>query len=180
MSPALKQRITAEDIWQETLLCAWRDRERLSWRGFPAFRSWLMEIAENRIRDEVERLAAAKRDGGHLGLPVRSLDRSSRSDGDAPARSKSPSSAAVHAEQALVMRQTLEELPELYREVIRLRLFEEWDRERIASELGLSVTTVKHRIRLGAGLYRELLARVYSSRRPFSDGITEPRRDATR
>lgn len=176
MSPSLKQQVSAEDIWQETLLCAWRDRAQLVWRGLPEFRAWLMEIAENRIRDAVERHAAAKRDVGREQGGLRGGDHSSTGSAalDPPARTKTPSSAAVHAEQALVMRQALEALPEIYREVLRLRLFEEWDRERIAAELGLSIPAVKHRIRLGAVLYRQKLAQVMSSRATAA-GMHEPR-----
>jgi RNA polymerase sigma-70 factor (ECF subfamily) len=164
MGPKLLQQISPEDLWQETLLCAWRDRGQLVWRGLPAFRAWLMEVAENRIRDAVERFGAAKRH------PKRELVSGPDAISGAsawqgvPAAGATPSSAAIHAEQAGILREALEGLPELYREVLRLRLFEEWDRERIASELGLSLPAVKHRIRLGAVLYREKLAHVMSSR----------------
>jgi len=174
MSVDLKRHLTPEDIWQETLLCAWRDRDQLVWRGLPGFRAWLMEIAENRIRDAVERLGAVKRDPGGVLVPLREAAHSSDAGVDVPARTKTPSSAAAHAEQAQVMRAALEALPEIYREVLRLRLFEEWDRERIAAELGLSIPAVKHRIRLGAALYRQRLAQVMSSRVSAS-GMLEPR-----
>ncbi|MEQ1894056.1 MAG: sigma-70 family RNA polymerase sigma factor [Planctomycetota bacterium] len=165
MSAALRARVTPEDLWQETLLCAWRDRASFVWRGPTEFRSWLLEIAEHRIHDLVERLGAAKRDAGREPLPLRAGDPDSHASGlDPAANGKTPSSAAAHAEEAVILREALASLPELYREVLRLRLFEEWDRDRIARELGLSLPAVKHRIRLGAVLYREKLAQVMSSR----------------
>ena len=44
MSDALKKRMAPEDIWQETLLHAWRDRARFEWRGIKSFRVWLLKI----------------------------------------------------------------------------------------------------------------------------------------
>lgn len=38
MSAALRRRHTSEDIWQETLLHAWRDRDRCEWRGLKSNR----------------------------------------------------------------------------------------------------------------------------------------------
>lgn len=176
MSAELRQAMSPEDIWQETLLYAWRDRAQLVWRGLPEFRAWLMEIAENRIRDAVERFAAAKRDRSREQGLVRGADQSGHGTAglEPPARTKTPSSAAAHSEQALVMREALAALPEIYRDVLRLRLFEEWERERIARELGLTIPAVKHRIRLGAALYREKLAIAMSSRGATA-GIREPR-----
>lgn len=177
MSSWLKRRLSAEDVWQETLLCAWRDRAHFAWRGLPAFRSWLMDIAEHRIRDATDRFAAAKRDSGHEQHVGRIADDSDRGGADhsldVPSRAKSPPSAAVHCEQAQLMREALQALPDIYREVLRLRLFEEWERERIAQHLGLSIPAVKHRIRIGATLYRGKLALLMSSRRSLA---AEPRR----
>jgi RNA polymerase sigma-70 factor (ECF subfamily) len=164
MGRALAGRLTAEDLWQETLLAAWRDRANFTWRGRAEFRAWLMEIAENRIADAVDRFQAAKRDGGREPLPLTTAATSHADGLDVPTPEKSPSSAAAHSEHAQILREALAALPDLYREVLRLRLFEEWDRDKIARELGLSLPAVKHRIRLGAVLYREKLAQVMSSR----------------
>jgi RNA polymerase sigma factor (sigma-70 family) len=175
MSPSLKGRVSSEDIWQETLLCAWRDRERLEWRGLPAFRQWMIEIAENRIRDAVDRQSAAKRDAPgqrSVAMAAAVSDRStSGSDPGPPAREMTPPSIAIHAERAQLIRDALDGLPEHYREVLRLRVFEEWDRDRIAGHLGLSIAAVKHRIRLGAALYRDRLTFLLSSRQStLADG----------
>jgi RNA polymerase sigma factor (sigma-70 family) len=165
MGTALRQWFTAEDLWQETLLCAWRDRAQLEWRGLPAFRAWLIGIAEHRIRDAAERIAAAKRSGGALRSHALDARDPASEPGEArwPGREQSPPSAVAHLERAQAMRAALEGLPELYREVLRLRLFEEWDRERISAHLGLSLAAVKHRIRLGAIAYRNSLARILST-----------------
>jgi DNA-directed RNA polymerase specialized sigma24 family protein len=50
MSRSLKARLRPEEILQESLLHAWRDRRQAEWRGLRAFRSWLLSIIDNRIR----------------------------------------------------------------------------------------------------------------------------------
>src|SRR5215813_12300966 len=64
MGTLLRQRMSAADVWQETLLHAWRDRARLQWKGLAAFRRWLMEIAEHRLHDLRDRESAGKRGSG--------------------------------------------------------------------------------------------------------------------
>ena len=63
LSPSLRAAISPEDIWQETLCGAWRDRSQHRWEGVGAFRKWLFKIARNRIRDANRRVQAAKRGG---------------------------------------------------------------------------------------------------------------------
>jgi DNA-directed RNA polymerase specialized sigma24 family protein len=47
MSAALIRRYEPDDVLQDTLLHAWRDRRRCTWQGVRAFRAWLLEIAGN-------------------------------------------------------------------------------------------------------------------------------------
>lgn len=75
MSAALRRRHTPEDIWQETLLHAWRDRARYEWRGFKSFRFWLMFIIDNRICAAAAHERAAKR-GGSTPVPFSAFDQS--------------------------------------------------------------------------------------------------------
>jgi len=64
MGTALRERMSADDVWQETLLHAWRDRAKCEWRGTPAFRRWLIEVARHRIHDLADTQAAQKRGSG--------------------------------------------------------------------------------------------------------------------
>ena len=66
MSSLLKQRLTPEDVWQETWLQVWKDRKRCEWRGLRSFRRWLLKVVENRIRDAADR-ETAMRPGGDRG-----------------------------------------------------------------------------------------------------------------
>ncbi len=172
MSALLRRRMTADDIWQETLLQAWRSRERHQWSGTRAFRHWLLEIAENRMRDSVDRERTQKRGGGD---GVASLPRIAHPSGPAastsglPAGSSTPSRAILHRERAELMRSALESVPDALREVVRRRLFEEQGLDQIAAALELSHAAVKHRLRKGAAAYRERLVLLLGSH-PGSSG----------
>jgi RNA polymerase sigma-70 factor (ECF subfamily) len=162
MSSRLHERMTAEDVWQETLLHAWRDREQVTWRGPKEFRRWILQVAENRIRDAADRETAAKR-GDHVtvhsvraGATTDSFE--SRGTGsDSPFSSTTPSRVAIAGEEAAAIRRALESLPDLVRDVVRLRLFEELGLDEIAKRVGISHAAVKHRLRDGSALYRERL-----------------------
>ena len=158
MGPALLARLAPEDLWQDTLLHAWRDRERHEWKGASAFKGWLLAIAENRIRDALDREGAAKR--GALNDPVQ---------GSTPMEewartSSTPSRHAVHCEEATVLWEALQGLPEELREVVRLRLFEGVPPPDIARELGIGLAAVKHRLRKGSETFRARLSKLASSR----------------
>lgn len=161
MSAALRAQLRAEDILQEALLHAWRDRKSCQWRGLPAYRAWFLQVIRNRIHDAADRVAAAKRGGG-LDIAQLSVVECSGGDSEAsafqgPVVSTTPSRAASLRERAAAMRAALAGLPEGLREVVRLRLFEELSTEETARRLDLGLSAVKHRFRKGAALYRELL-----------------------
>jgi RNA polymerase sigma-70 factor (ECF subfamily) len=157
LGPELRNRVAAEDILQEALLKAWRARARFTWRGVPAFRRWLLTIAENCIEDERDRGAARKRSAeraaSSLAPPPTSGGPSSVPDLD-PWTSTTPSRMLETRERAAAMARTLEALPDDVREVVRLRLFEDLAIDDIASRLALGESAVRHRFRKGAELYR--------------------------
>jgi RNA polymerase sigma-70 factor (ECF subfamily) len=165
MSVALGRALTAEDIWQETLLHAWRDRSRYQWRGMPSFRRYLVEIAENRVRDAVDRARSLKRAGE---LVDQRLDASSSDPGFTAFVSSTPSRHALHREQKELMQRALQAVPELQREVLWRRLFEEQSLEEIAAALALTPAAVKHRLRKGSAIYRERLTALLRTR-PSAD-----------
>lgn len=160
MGPALLARLTAEDLWQETLLYAWRDRERHEWMGPAAFKGWLLAIAENRIRDALDREGAQKR--GALQGP---LEDSTPLE-DWARTSSTPSRHAAHREEGALLWEALQGLPDDLREVVRLRVFEGVGPPEIAARLDLGLAAVKHRLRRGSELYRTRLASLASSRGP--------------
>jgi len=156
MSAGLKVAQTAEDILQEALLHAWRDRRQFEWRGIGSFRAWLLVIITHRIQDAADRTSADKRHGGPVvsfsTLAGRGATTTSAESG-IPAGSTTPSRLAAYREQAEVMRHALASLPEEFREIVGLRLFEQSPLEEIAARLGLGPEAVRHRFRKGSELY---------------------------
>jgi len=161
MSPSLQRTTPPEDIWQEVLLHAWRDRLRCEWRGLKSFRSWLLTIIDHRIRRAAELQATLKR-GGDIRMISESAFRSDgstddQSDWAGPAGSVTPSRLAMYKEQAAAMQAALEALPEEFRDVVRLRLFDQLTMEEIAEQLETTLGAVRYRFGRGAERYRQLL-----------------------
>lgn len=107
-----------EDLTQETLFRAFRRVD--SWRGGASFRSWLLTIGSNLLRDQVR-----KRRGKLV-----SIDDHDIADGADPARNLA---AAETHEQVRV---GLAALPRLQREVFLLRAQQGSDYGEIAAMLG--------------------------------------------
>jgi RNA polymerase sigma factor (sigma-70 family) len=164
MGARLRKTCSAEDIWQETLLSVWRDRSAVKWRGPSAFRRWVLAVAENRIRNAADRLAAGKRGAGAATVRL-SEEQPSASDAPPLIASTTPSRVATLREHAAAMRAALDRLPDDLREVVRLRVFEELAVVEIASQLQLGESAVKHRLRRGAQLYQGHLRAVLGDSR---------------
>lgn len=178
LGPALGRRVTPEDILQETFLHAWRDRLLCEWRGIRSFRSWLLTIIDNRIRDEADHTGAAKRGGGR---PQASLQYGSQTDHDhsgsarIPAAlmdSTTPSRLAMYREQAAVMSEALQSLPDDLREVVRLRLIEQRTLEQVAGDLQIGVAAARHRLRKGSEMYRQRVVAAMASHSQPRSAIT--------
>lgn len=152
----LRAQVAVEDLWQETLWLTWRDRDQHEWRGLSAFRSWLLSIARNRVRDAGRNLGRQKRGGGQLPAPFSAMGTDSVSS-LLPPGTTTPSRAAGHRERALAMEQALDELEPDLRTIVQLRLFEEVPLSDIATQLGLPLSTAKGRLLRGVTRYRHKL-----------------------
>ena len=107
-----------EDLVQETFFRAFRRVD--SWRGGASFRSWLLTIGSNLLRDQVR-----KRRGELVSIEGR----------DIPDRADPAADLAASETEARV-RQGLASLPRLQREVFLLRAQEGSDYAEIALVLG--------------------------------------------
>jgi RNA polymerase sigma-70 factor (ECF subfamily) len=109
-----------EDLVQETLFRAFRRID--SWRGGASFRSWLLTIGSNLLRDQ----ARKRKRKGKL-VPI--------DDRDIPAESD-PHADLAAAEVEARLREGIAGLPRLQREVFLLRAQEGSDYNEIAAVLG--------------------------------------------
>jgi RNA polymerase sigma factor (sigma-70 family) len=173
MSAGLHKHTTPEDILQESLMHAWRDRQRCQWNGLRSFRSWLLTIIDNRIREAADALSAQKRGGGREPIAFSALQSGSSDGAFGPIGSTTPSRIAIYQEQAAAMRTALERLSDDVREVVRLRLFDQLEIADIAQRLSIGESAVRHRFRKGAEAYHRLLKEAIASR-ATTTGITSP------
>lgn len=165
LGPTLAELVVPDDIWQETLLRAWRQRAAFHWQGVSAFRRWLLSIAEHCVEDCRDRFKAGERDAAR----TRRWAAIGAADGEVaePWASTTPSRVASTRELAAAMQGALESLPDEVREVVRLRLFDELMIDEIAERLSLGASAVRHRFRRGVEVYRDRLrALITTSRRP--------------
>lgn len=127
----------ADDLAQETLLKVYRSRATL--RDGTKLEGWLYQIARGTIIDHYRRQRPAEE------LPT-SLS------GEKP-----DEIAALRARVMISMSKFLEDLPEAYREPVRLAELEGLPLARIALRLDLSLTAVKSRVRRGRAMLRKKL-----------------------
>jgi len=186
LGAALAKRVNEDDVLQEALLLAWRDRGKCEWRGLRAFRRWILQVIENRIRKLAEQAATLRRGGAEVTLPFSSFESAStapdRSDAGLASRigaaiSATPSRDASEREEAAAIEETLRSLPDELRDVVRLRLIEELEMEEVAARVGIGISAAYHRFRRGLELYRGRLRhlRVSCSRaQPPESGVPAP------
>jgi len=160
IGPQFRREISPEDIWQETLLLGWRDRQQHVWRNLAAYRAWLLGIARHRIDDACRRAGRQKRGGGSAAATFTDLAGQDSVSGYLPPRSTTPSRVAGHRERATLMEGALQSLEEPLQDLVRLRLFEELPVREIAEQLAIPLSTAKERLVRGVQRYRERLARM--------------------
>jgi len=169
MSRSLKTHCAAEDIFQEALMHAWRDRGQAApqWNGVKGFRKWLIAIIDHRICDAADYAGAQKRGGSGAGgggkgdkVPHQSLG----GGGGGGMQTTTPSRVAMYREQAAAMQAALASLPPELVDVVRMRLFQQMPMETIAEHLGIGVAAVSHRFRKGAEIYQRRLHAEVASR----------------
>lgn len=153
MGADLRRNVAPEDIWQETLAMAWRDRHAHEWRSVGAFRGWLRAIARNRIHDTAERVSAKKRGGSRR---TESISGSAGKSADEilPPITTTPSREAHRHERASALRAALDSLSDEYRDLVRMCLFEEMSVPAAAKLLCLADSTAYRRLFRGAEMFR--------------------------
>ncbi len=142
----------SQDLAQETFLTAWRELPRL--REPARLRGWLCGIARNlanNTRRRTEREARATTAAWEAATEV-------------PAPDPTPAEHAVSRDEAAIVWQALEQVPEAYREPLILFYREQQSVQNTAALLGLSEDAVKQRLSRGRKLVQEqVLALVEST-----------------
>lgn len=153
--PGLERRESTSDLVQSTCREVLQHLPRFRYDGEDGFRRWLFKTALRKIQDrhrywQAERRRAERETTAEPLSPSRSRGR------EGPRTSATPSRAAAASEELERVARALAELPESYREVIRLHQVEGLSHQEIAGRLGTSEAYA--RTLLSRGLAR--LARV--------------------
>lgn len=151
VSGIVDSRESMEDVVQDTFLLAFKALPRL--RDVNSFASWLHAIARNRAIRYQQR---ANRTVPRSILDVFILRESGALNRD-PA--DDPASLMEQEESCREVRDALDELPEEYQLVLRLRYWGEMPLRRVAEFLAMPLSVVKWRIYKGKQLLKERLER---------------------
>lgn len=144
-----------DDLTQETFIKAYNALK--SFQPEYQFSRWLYRIASNTCIDFLRK----KR------LNIISIDQPVMgSEGEMqfeiPDNDSPPDLSMISAERTKILREALDELPEKYREIVRLRHEEELDYQQIADMLELPLGTVKaHLFRARKLLYKKLKKHIH-------------------
>jgi RNA polymerase sigma factor (sigma-70 family) len=135
-----------EDICQNVLVVCWKEEHRLQTLCPNRFERFVIRVTLNQF-------ISTRRKRKMLDWP-HGLDQSS-SDAD-------PALEAEQSEQSLCVDSLLRGLPSHYQDVTRLRIVDGWTHERIASEKGLPVNTIKAQFRRAIKLLKGAVMRRFS------------------
>jgi RNA polymerase sigma-70 factor (ECF subfamily) len=141
---ALRAKVDASDLVQETFLKAHRQFDGFAGGGEPELVAWLRRILVRSLADAARHHRVAGRDYRRQESLEAMLDRSSLAVHAALASpASSPSARAIGREQAVLLADAVARLPPDYREVFVLRNLEGISSDQIATRLGRSVDAVQ-------------------------------------
>ncbi|MCA9261697.1 MAG: sigma-70 family RNA polymerase sigma factor [Planctomycetales bacterium] len=140
----LLPRVSPSDVVQETMLKAHKHFAQFRGGSEMEFRAWLRQILVNNLANFVEKhMIAARRDMRRevsIERLAASLEKSTvRLASLLPAPNATPSMAAQHREEALLLADRMAQLSESYREVLVLRNLQGLSFEEIAQQTNRSV-----------------------------------------
>ena len=170
MSAPLTRTVTVEDIIQQAFADAFRDINKFQCHGNGAFYAWLKTIAEHRLQDAIKQTTRKKRGGDFRQVGLSGDDSANTyrdllqmlSGGDPTASQLLARQEGVQAIQIAIA-----ELPEDYREALRLRYFEQRSIEETAVAMGRTPAAIRSLTDRAKKRLREVLGSLslYISRR---------------
>ena len=147
MGRHLRGRCDASDLVQQTLLEAHRDFGTFQGRREPELLGWLRRILAHNLFNAARHFSARQRDASRevsLEQLQQGLDQSSLTLGRCLADNvPTPSQLAARNEAAVRLADALAQLPEDYRTVLLLRVFEGLSAEEVAERMGRSAGAVR-------------------------------------
>jgi RNA polymerase sigma-70 factor (ECF subfamily) len=146
MGGELRSKLESMDLVQDALIYACKDLGKFNYKNEGDFLRWLSKIAENRIRDNLDKLHAGRRD---IRKEIPILDNIlTKEEGRVqvfePARQTTPSMILSQKEDLDKLERAIEKLKPEYREVIILAKIEGLSYQEIGDKLGKSADAAGH------------------------------------
>lgn len=158
LGDALKKRVDASDIVQQTLLQAHQAREQFRGDSEAQLVAWLKQILRNRIIEQARHWKVQKRDMGRDVDLVQKVDDSFRRVDDWLSASQTSPSMAAHGNDMLYkLSSAVEQLPQDLREVVVMHHLQGMKLVDIATAVGCNETTVGRRLFRGLKQLSELM-----------------------
>jgi len=145
MGRALRSKLESIDVVQDVLVHAVRDLGKFTYKDEGDFVRWLASITENRLRDNLDKLHAGKRD---IRREVQ-LDRQKSPDNNStainmePIATTTPSVILSRKEEFDRLSRAIETLKKEYREIIVLTKIEGLSYQDIGDKLGKTADAVR-------------------------------------
>jgi len=145
MGPELRTKLQSMDLVQDAFISALRSLENFTYQNEGDFLRWISKIAENRLRDNLDKLHADKRDirkekplNNNRSTTQNTFIRSS-----GPVDTTTPSMIMSKREQLNKLEKAIDKLRPEYREVIVLTKIEGLSYQEVADRLGKSPDAVR-------------------------------------
>lgn len=135
VEPAMRAKIDASDLVQQTLLDAHRDFGRFRGQTEQEWLAWLRQILNHNACDAARHFGAAGKRAVRREVPLAGSDRSGAAAPEPSAPGDSPSQMAIHNESELLLAEAMDRLPDDYREVIILRNIQRLPFDEVARHL---------------------------------------------
>jgi RNA polymerase sigma-70 factor (subfamily 1) len=144
MGPELRSQLDSMDLVQEALMAAVRDIGDFTYRSEGDFLRWLSQIAENKIRNNVARMHAAKRD---VRREIVADDRDApigapQGRGGCRVVTTTPSVVLLRRDELDKLERAMDQLKPPYRQVILLAKIEGLSHKETAIKMNTSPTAV--------------------------------------
>lgn len=137
LGPALRAKVTPDDVLQDAYLAAHEAFGGFRYRGDGTFTRWLCRIVENRLRGLADHFGAKKR------RAPEALERVSRIEERVVAAQTGPQTAVLRNEANTRLVNAIERLDSAEQDVLLLRFFQDRTLDDIAHLLGKSPTATR-------------------------------------
>ena len=145
MGAELRTKLQSMDLVQDAFISALRGLENFTYKNEGDFMRWISKIAENRIRDNLDKLHADKRDIRRE-IPLdnyRQADKDSFVRNFEPMKTTTPSMIISKQEDLDKLEKAIDKLKPEYKEVIILTKIEGLSYKEVAEQLGKSPDAVR-------------------------------------